>query len=78
MGNICIENHTSAGSPQHHTMAEERIGCFFYTWRPEGTSMEHTNEVGEEMIVMNAEEQQRQIEEELEYLNSWDRVLEWL
>ena len=78
MGNICVENHTSVVSPQYHTMAEERIGCFFYTWRPEGTSMEYTNELVEETMVMSEEEQQRQIEQELDYLNSWDRVLEWL
>ncbi len=73
-----ILTHTSQQPiPQHSADAEERITCFFYTWTPEGTSMEQTNEWDEPMT-MSAEEQQRQIEEELEYLNSWDRVLEWL
>ncbi len=82
MNNIAKQNyiltHTSQQPlSQYRAGAEERISCFFYTWTPEGTSMEQTNELDESMV-MSAEEQQRQIDEELEYLNSWDRVLEWL
>ncbi|WP_322906067.1 hypothetical protein [Paenibacillus campi] len=40
--------------------------------------MEYTYELDEPIMLMDAEEQQRHIEEELEYLNCWDRVLEWL
>ncbi|MFD1887808.1 hypothetical protein [Paenibacillus wenxiniae] len=72
--------HTSPQPIQQHKHdagTDERITCFFYTWTPEGTSMEQTTE-WDEPISMSVEEQQRQIEEELEYLNSWDRVLEWL
>ncbi|WP_411350118.1 hypothetical protein [Paenibacillus sp. WLX2291] len=47
-----------------------------YIWTPEATIM-NENDPTEDEWLDGLDEQQR-IEQELEYLNSWDRVLEFL
>lgn len=58
------------------TNSTEQQSRLCYIWTPEETIM-NENQPTEDDWIDELDEQQ-QIEQELEYLNSWDRVLEFL